>query len=82
MEKKEEITFSFWEDLIVKENLYPSLLRYGKKINRPDLAKRFADLSIMLKEYNSLRLKGNLSEDFVIDIEDELEKLINILEAV
>jgi hypothetical protein len=79
VEKREEINFSFWDDLIVKENLYPSLARHGQKIKHPDLAKRLAELSILLKEYDSRYRKGDLNEDFVIDVEDELEALIMMM---
>lgn len=80
IELKEEIAFSFWEDLIIKQNLYPSLLRLGKNLKQTSIAKRFADISIRMKDYNSLRKNGKLNEDFIIDLEDELASLINILE--
>jgi hypothetical protein len=80
LERKETIAFTLWEEMVLKGNLYPDLMRMGAKIKEPKLAKRLTDVTVMISEYNNSRAQGSLSEDFVIDLTEEINQLIKIIE--
>ncbi|NJN96548.1 MAG: hypothetical protein HC875_21800 [Anaerolineales bacterium] len=52
IEQKEAVRFNLWEEAVVKGNLYPALHRLGRRIGKPELSKRLAELSITLIDYN------------------------------
>lgn len=82
LERKEKITFSTWEDLVLKGNLYSHLVKVGNKIKEKNFEKRMTDLVVWISEYNSKREDGHLSEDFVIDLSEEVNNLILTIKKI
>jgi hypothetical protein len=80
VQAQEKVSFSLWEEAIVKGNLYPALHQLGRTIGQPELSKRLAELSITLADYNERQAKNNLTEKFTADLLDELTALITIIE--
>ncbi len=80
LERSETISFAPWEDMVLKGNLYLYLIRLGKKLKDQRLANRLTDLSVVISEYNNCRAEGSLSEDFVIDLTEEINQLTKIIE--
>jgi hypothetical protein len=80
VEAKEQVSFSLWEEAIVKGNLYPALHQLGRTIGKPDLSKRLAELSIFIVNYNEREAKGNLTEEIATELRDELTELIVLVE--
>lgn len=82
LERKETISFSMWEDLVLKGNLYPYLVKVGNKLKQKNFEKRITDLVILISEYNSKRENGHLSEDFIIDLSEEVNNLILTIKKI
>lgn len=80
VEAREEVSFSLWDEAIVKGNLYPALHRLGRTIGKPELSKRLAELSIILADYNERQSGGNLTEDITTVLVKELTDLIQMVE--
>ena len=80
VQAQEKVSFSLWEEAIVKGNLYPALHQLGRTIGKPELSKRLAELSVTLADYNERQAKNNLTEKFTADLFDELTALITIIE--
>ena len=82
IERHETISFQLWDEMVLKGNLYPYLIRLGKKIKDEKLAHRLTVLTVLISEYNNSREKGDLSEDLVIDLSEEIRQLIQIIEQI
>ena len=80
IEAQDHVSFSLWEEAIVKGNLYPSLHRLGRKMGKPELSKRLAELSIILADYNERQAKENLTDDIQNKLVSELTALITMVE--
>ncbi len=80
VEAQGQVSFNLWEEAIVKGNLYPALHQLGRKLGKPELSKRLAELSITLADYNERRTKENLTGSFLTYLIDDLTVLIAILE--
>jgi len=80
VEAKGPISFDMWDEAIVKGNLYPALHQLGRTIGKPELSKRLAELSITLADYNERQANGQLTEDKVNALIDELADLIRMIE--
>jgi hypothetical protein len=80
VQEREKVSFSLWDDAIVKGNLYPALHQLGRTIGKPELSKRLAELSISLADYNTRLAGENLTEGLTNDLMDELKALMVILE--
>lgn len=82
VENEENISFGLWEEVIVKGNLYPALHALGRRINKPELAKSLAELSITLNDYNDRLNRKNLPAGHTKKLVGDLTNLIIILENV
>jgi hypothetical protein len=80
VQAQEKVSFSLWEEAIVKGNLYPALHHLGRTIGKPELSKRLAELSITLADYNERQAKENLTDSFTTNLIDELTTLITTIE--
>jgi hypothetical protein len=80
LERHEAISFQLWDEMVLKGNLYPYLIRLGKKIKDEKLAHRLTVLTVLISEYNNSREKGDLSEDLAIDLSEEIHQLTKIIE--
>jgi hypothetical protein len=82
VETQGQVSFNLWDEAIVKGNLYPALHQLGRKIGKPELSKRLAELSITLADYNERQSQGNLTDSLRANLMDELTALITLLEGV
>jgi hypothetical protein len=82
VEAQGQVSFNLWEEAIVKGNLYPALHQLGRRIGKPELSKRLAELSITLADYNERQSQENLTGNITTNLMDELTALIALLESV
>lgn len=79
IQHKENIKFDLWQDVILKENLYLFLDKFGREIGKPQFAEQLSELSIKLSDFNERYNNQQLGDKLVNDVKNAISDLISII---
>jgi hypothetical protein len=76
IKRNEPVSFHLWEEAVVKGNFYPAIHQLGRRIGKPDLSARLAQLPAKLDEYNNRREDNHLTPEMQQTFMSEVSELI------